>query len=298
MNPTEIDIDGFVRHGWATLPEVRLHYVEATSPADQDAPLLVLLHGFPEFWYSWRHQIPSLAEAGFRVVAPDMRGFNLSEKPRGVRNYRVEKLAADVAALVDYFDAPRAHVVGHDWGGMVAWWFAMLHPDKAERISVLNCPHPEYQLAMMRDPQQIKKSHYMLIFQLPWLAERAFKRDDFAVLRRVFTRDPERKEAFSHEDIERYVEAFGGEATTASMNYYRALLQRSPFAVRRMLRPIECPVQVIWGTRDRHIGIEYSRPSPELVPDLEYETVDEAGHWLQNDAPVRVNELVREFASR
>ena len=291
----EIDIDGVVAHGWATLPEVRLHFVEA---GPSDGPLMVLLHGFPEFWYSWRHQIPSLAEAGFRVVAPDMRGYNLSDKPHGVRNYRVEVLAADVAALLDHFEAPRAHVVGHDWGGMVAWWFAMLHHDRVERTSILNCPHPEHQLAMMRDLQQVKKSHYMLIFQLPWLAERAFKKNDFGVLRRVFERDPERKEAFSSEDIERYVEAFGGDATTASMNYYRALLRRSPFAMRRMMRRIETPVQVIWGARDRHIGIEYSRPSPKLAPDLRYDLVEEAGHWLQNDEPVQVNDLLRDFAGR
>ena len=170
--------DDFVTHRFVRLDEVRLHLVEAG-----EGPLVVLLHGFPEFWYSWRFQIPVLVRAGFRVVAPDMRGYNLSDKPPGVRPYRVERLAADVAQLVERLGESRAAVVGHDWGGLVAWWFAMRHPDRLSRLSILNCPHPEHQLAMMRSRAQLRRSSYMLFFQLPLLPERSLLADGGARLR-------------------------------------------------------------------------------------------------------------------
>src|SRR5438067_5435169 len=135
-------------HHDATVNGVRLHYVEAGS-----GPLVVLLHGFPEFWYSWRHQIPALAQAGFHVVAPDMRGYNLSDKPSGWRSYDGDHLAADVAGLVRHFGADRAHVVGHDWGAAVAYLTAMRHPDVVERVVILNVPHPERMLAGLRKPR-------------------------------------------------------------------------------------------------------------------------------------------------
>lgn len=282
--------DDFVTHHYVQLDEVRLHVVEAG-----EGPLVVLLHGFPEFWYSWRFQIPVLVRQGFRVVAPDMRGYNLSDKPAGVRAYRLERLAADVAQLVDRLGERRAAVVGHDWGGYVAWWFAMRHPDRLSRLCVLNCPHPEHALGMMRSRTQLKKSSYMLFFQLPWLPERALTRNGGAALRQLLRRDPEREGAFSEADIDRYVQALSGGSTSAAINYYRALLRRSPFSLRRALRPIEAPVQVIWGARDRHLGIEFSRPSSALVPDLAYEVIEDASHWVQVDRPAKVNARLKQF---
>ncbi len=282
--------DDFVSHHYVQLDDVRLHVVEAG-----EGPLVVLLHGFPEFWYSWRLQIPVLVRQGFRVVAPDMRGFNLSDKPSGVRAYRVERLAADVAQLIDRLGERKAAVVGHDWGGMVAWWFAMRHPDRLSRLSVLNCPHPEHALTMMRSRAQLKKSAYMLFFQLPWVPERQLTRDGGAILRKLYRTDPEREGAFTEADIERYIQAMSGASTHAALNYYRALLWRSPFAVRRSLRPIEAPVQVIWGARDRHLGIEFSRPSSVMAPDLRYDLLDDASHWVQLDRPDQVNAKLKEF---
>lgn len=282
--------DDFVTHRYVQLDEVRLHVVEAG-----EGPLVILLHGFPEFWFSWRFQIPVLVRAGFRVVAPDMRGYNLSDKPSGVRAYRVERLAADVAQLVDRLGERQAAVVGHDWGGLVAWWFAMRHPDRLSRLSVLNCPHPEHQLGMMRSRTQLRRSSYMLFFQLPLIPERQLLRDGGAMLRRMFRTEPEREGAFSDADVDRYVQALSGGSAHAALDYYRALLRRSPFALRRAMRPIERPVQVIWGARDRHLGQEFSRPSERMVADLRYDVIDDASHWVQIDRPARVNARLKEF---
>lgn len=282
--------DDFVSHRYVQLDDVRLHVVEAG-----EGPLVVLLHGFPEFWYSWRFQIPVLVRQGFRVVAPDMRGYNLSDKPSGVRAYRVERLAADVAQLVEKLGERKAAVVGHDWGGMVAWWFAMRHPDRLSRLSVLNCPHPEHALAMMRSRTQLKKSAYMLFFQLPWVPERELTRDGGERLRQTYRSDTEREGAFTEADIERYVQAMSGPTIHAALNYYRALLRRSPFSQHRRLRPIEAPVQVIWGARDRHLGIEFSQPSPTMAPNLRYDVIDDASHWVQVDRPAMVNARLKEF---
>jgi epoxide hydrolase 4 len=155
-----------VRHGHAELGEVRLHYVEAG-----EGPLVVLLHGFPEFWFSWRFQIPALVAAGFRVVAPDMRGYNLSSKPRRASAYDTDRLAADLRDLIRERGCERAFVAGHDWGAGVAWITAMNHPEVIERLAILNMPHPRRMHQGLRTPRQLVKSWYILFFQLPWLPE-------------------------------------------------------------------------------------------------------------------------------
>lgn len=282
--------DDFVSHRYVQLDEVRLHVVEAG-----EGPLVIMLHGFPEFWYSWRFQIPVLVRQGFRVVAPDMRGYNLSDKPPEVRAYRVERLAADVAQLVERLGERQAAVVGHDWGGMVAWWFAMRHPERLSRLTVLNAPHPEHMPAMMRSWTQVRKSLYMLYFQLPLLPERRLMHDEGALIRKVFRHEPEREGAFSETDIDRYVQAMSGSTTRAALNYYRALLRRSPFGMRRLVRPVSQPVQLIWGLRDQHVGIEYGRPSTRLAPDLRFDPIEDSSHWVQVDRPAKVNARLKEF---
>ncbi len=160
------DID--VREGYAELGEVRLHYVEA---GPLDGPPVVLLHGFPDFWYSWRHQIPPLAAAGFRAIAPDMRGYNLSSKPADISAYEARRLAGDIRALIRERGLERACVAGHDWGAAVAWVLAMRHPETVERLAILNVPHPRRMLEALRRPgRQLLRSWYMFFFQLPWLA--------------------------------------------------------------------------------------------------------------------------------
>jgi pimeloyl-ACP methyl ester carboxylesterase len=267
--------------------------VEAKPPGD--APLCLLLHGFPEFWYAWRHQIPVLRDAGDRVVAPDLRGYNLSGKPPGVASYRLEVLCADVEQLIAELGHNDAVLIGHDWGGLIAWHYAMRRPQTIRRLVVMNCPHPGHQLAMMASPRQLRKSWYMLFFQLPWLPERWAKRSGFSALRRVFRYDPQRRDAFSDEDIDRYVAAFSAGGMKYPMHYYRALLRRNPFDAHKQLRPIDVPTQVIWGAADSALGLEYAEPPAKWVWDLRMDVIDDASHWVHADRPEKVNALLLDF---
>lgn len=269
--------------------EVRLHCIEAG-----EGPLVVLLHGFPEFWFSWRWQIPALVEAGFRVVAPDMRGYNVSDKPRGWRSYSGEHLAGDIAGLIGALGEESAHVVGHDWGAAVAWLTAMRHPESVEKLTILNVPHPARMLAALRTPRQLRKSWYVFFFQLPALPEALMRRGRYAFARRQFERDA--GEAFSRDDLDRYVEAWGQPgAMTAMINYYRAALRRSPSRTESELQPIAAETLVIWGEPDRYIGSELAEPPKRWVPNARLERIPATSHWIQHQAPDRVNELLVGF---
>ena len=288
-------LDGVaIAHRFADVGGVRLHFVEAGK-----GPLVVLLHGFPEFWYSWRHQIPALVRAGFRVVAPDMRGYNLSDKPHGKRHYHTDRLARDVAQLIAACGEERAAaVVGHDWGAAVAWQFAMSYPEKLERLAILNVPHPLAMMRMWRYPRQWLRSWYIFFFQLPWLPEASFRARNFRTLRRVFVRGTVTKGAFTPPDIDRYVEAFARPgALTAAINYYRALLQQNPFLARKRLRVIERPVQIIWGMQDIALGPELADPPRRWVPNYDIERLPDSSHWVQNDQPRAVNEILLRFVN-
>jgi len=277
-----------IAHRTVDLGEVRLHCAEMGR-----GPLVLLLHGFPECWVSWRNQLPALAGAGFRAVAPDLRGYGRSDKPRGLDAYRVEVLARDVARLVEALGAERARVVGHDWGGAVAWFFAMWHPERLERLSILNAPHPARYSRAMKRPRQFLRSSYILFFQLPWLPEAALRAGGFALLRRLFRRDPARPGAYSEEDIEEIVDcARRPDALRGMLAWYRAMMRR-PTHTR--WQRIDRPVQVIWGEKDRYLGREIAQPSREWVPDLRFTAIPEASHWVQADAPEKVNELLLDF---
>jgi pimeloyl-ACP methyl ester carboxylesterase len=278
-------------HRYADLGDVRLHYVEAG-----EGPLVLLLHGFPQFWYQWRHQIPALVEAGFRVVAPDMRGYNLSDKLPGVRAYRVELLARDVERLILACGERTATVVGHDWGAIVAWIAAMRHPERVQRLAILNVPHPARFLEGLLSPMQLLRSSYMFFFQIPWFPEEVIRAGDFALLRSVLARDPVQPEAFAAEDIERYIEAMAQPgALTATLNYYRALL-RNPGETRALLQRVEAPVLVIWGERDRFLRRRLAEPPHLWVPNLvRVKRLPDASHWVAEDRPLEVNTLLLDF---
>jgi epoxide hydrolase 4 len=278
-----------LKESWVEANGIRLHCVEAG-----EGPLVVLLHGFPEYWYSWRRQIPALAEAGFRVVAPDMRGYNLSDKPEGWRSYDAENLTGDIAGLVAALGAERAHVVGHDWGAAVAWLTAMRRPEAVDRLAILNVPHPARMLEGFRSPKQLLKSWYMFFFQLPAVPEALVRARGFAFGRRQLERDLGDK--LGAAELDGYVEAWSQPgAMTAMINYYRAALRQSPRRAQREVRPIEAPTLVIWGERDRYLGVELAEPPDRLVPDARVERIPEASHWVQQDAPERVNELLIDF---
>jgi pimeloyl-ACP methyl ester carboxylesterase len=278
-------------HRWVDVRGLRLHCAEAGA-----GPLVVLLHGFPEFWYAWRHQIPALAAAGFRVVAPDLRGYNTSDKPPRVRDYRPGVLAQDVADLIVGLHAGPAAVAGHDWGGGLAWLLAMQHPELVQRLVVLNAPHPIRFLEGLRSPRQLRRSWYVFAFQLPWLPERLVAARDFRALRQALCQQPTRPGAFTDQDIDRYVAAAAQPgAVRAAINYYRAAFRANPLARVRGLRRVDAPTLVIWGENDRYLGRELAEPDPAWVPDVRVERVAGASHWVQADAAERVNQLMVEF---
>ncbi|MGI8507068.1 MAG: alpha/beta fold hydrolase [Solirubrobacteraceae bacterium] len=280
-----------VRHGNADLDDVRLHYVEAG-----EGPLVVLLHGFPEFWFSWRFQIPALAAAGFRVVAPDMRGYNLSSRPADVAAYDIDRLAADIRDLIHERGAESAFLVGHDWGAAVAWAAAMNHPEVVERLAILNVPHPRRMLRGLRQPRQAVKSWYMFFFQLPWLPERLVRAGSWFFFRYGFEHDA-RPGAFTPQDISQYVEAWQQPgAATAMINYYRGIFRQSPKRAEGRLRVVQAPTLVIWGERDRYLGAELAEPDRADVPHLEgVIRLPGASHWVHHDEPERVGQLLVEF---
>ena len=287
-------LSDLVAHRYADLGDARLHYVEAG-----EGPLVVLLHGFPQFWYMWRFQIPALAEAGFRVVVPDMRGYNLSDKPPKVSDYHVELLARDAERLIRACGEETATLVGHDWGAMVGWMAAMLHPGRVGRLGILNLPHPHRFARGLLRPRQLLRSSYMFFFQVPRLPEAVLSASNFASLRYALRNEPVRPGTFSPEDIERYVEALARPgALYAALNYYRALFRRNPFESRGMLRRIEAPVLVIWGEKDSLLGAELAEPDRYWVPDLQMERLPDAGHFVAEDRPEKVNALLLDFMNR
>ena len=285
--PRRVDESLLQHHYVEVEPGVRLHYV-----ALGDGPLVVLLHGFPEFWYAWRRQIEDLANAGFRVVAPDQRGYNLSDKPAEVAAYGAARLAEDVAALIASCGEEKAFIVGHDWGAGVAWSFAMAHPEMIERLVVLNGPHPERMLHGLRNPIQLLRSWYMFFFQIPELPEAVARLDNFKFFLKPMREEPTNPVAFEPSDIARYVEAYSKEgALTAMVNWYRAIVRGKAVKVART----DVKALILWGELDPHLGRELATPSPELVPNAHVVFVPGATHWLQHDAPARVNEELIAF---
>jgi len=269
----------------AELSEVRLHYVE-----EGEGPLVVLLHGFPEAWFGWRFQIPALARAGFRVVAPDLRGFNRSSKPKGVSAYELDRVAYDVKELIETLGEDSACVAGHDWGGATAWELAMRHPEVVDRLAILNSPHPHAFRSALRKPHQLKKSWYFGLFQLPWLPEKLLPRDDWAGLKQGFAKDA-RPGTFTPDDAARYVDAWEQPgATSASLNYYRAAVRRRG----AQFVPIAAPTLVLWGDRDRYLVPELAEPPAADVPVCEVVHFD-ASHWLHHDEADEVNRRLAEF---
>jgi epoxide hydrolase 4 len=275
-----------LREGYAGVGDQRLHYVEAG-----EGPLVVLLHGFPEFWYGWRQQIEPLAAAGFRVVAPDMRGYNLSSRPQDVAAYDTGPLASDIRGLIRERGAQSALLVGHDWGGSVAWATAMAYPEVVDRLAILNAAHPRKLLQGLHHPGQLRKSWYFFFFDLPELPESVVHADRWGFFRH-FLRDA--SPAYTPEEIDRYVEAWSQPgAVTAMINYYRASVRKKDPASE--LRAVQAPTLVIWGEFDRYLGEELAEPDHGDVPNLAGVERLPASHWVHHDEPARVTQLLADF---
>jgi pimeloyl-ACP methyl ester carboxylesterase len=296
MAVPEPEHDAWTHHD-AIVNGIRLHYVEAG-----EGPLVVLLHGFPSFWRSWRHQIPALAAAGFRVVAPDMRGYNASEKPPGVRSYGMEALTADVAGLIRHAGVERASVVGHDWGGAISWYMPMRYPDLVDKLIVLNAPHPAAWAREIRRPAQLGRALYQFFFQVPWLPEAILRARNYAAIRRGLRRAPVRPGAFGEEEIRRYVAAIGQPgALTAALNYYRAAfrqaLRRGRQGMLAELRRIDAPTLLIWGEQDPVLTVELTEGLETWVPSIRVERLPHASHFVHIDRPDEVNAKMLAFLS-
>ena len=260
----------------------------------EDGPLVILLHGFPEFWYGWRHQIGPLAEGGHRIMAPDQRGYNTSDKPEGITRYTVDELVGDVIGLIDSTGRERATLIGHDWGGIVAWWAALRYPGRVDRVAVLNAPHP---VVMVRNlwgnPAQMLRSWYAFFFQLPGIPEALFRRSNWRAAARALV-TTSRPGTFSTDDLRRYRRAWSEPGAFRSMiHWYRAAMRarpRTPADAR-----IRVPTLLIWGTRDRFLGPELARPSTDLCDDGRLEFIEGASHWVQHEEADRVNRLLLDF---
>jgi pimeloyl-ACP methyl ester carboxylesterase len=291
-----------ITHGYANVNGVRLHYAEAGSGDN----FVILIHGFPEFWYSWRHQLVALGKH-FHVIAPDMRGYNLSDKPPRVDDYRIEVLVDDVVGLMDRFGAKSAAIVGHDWGASVAWMLAEKHPQRVSKLAVMQVPPPAVWRQNM-SVGQFFRSWYMLLFQLPRVPEWALSRNNMAAIDRTFTESVGRKGSFNAADIEKYKEALRQPgAITAAVNYYRANVKRLLRRSRIMRDPeagestrersrFSMPTMFFFGEKDFAIAPQsvagmdnyFDGPFTEVrIPD--------SGHWIQNEAPEEVNARLIDF---
>lgn len=269
---------------------IRLHLVTAGPPS---GPPIVFLHGFPEFWYGWRHQIPFFAGSGYRVIVPDQRGYNLSEKPAGIRAYRVDTLAADIVGLVDALGYEKVILAGHDWGAGVAWWVAGAYPERLHRLVILNVPHGQVMQAHLRHSlAQLRKSWYMFAFQAPLLPEIGFRQRNWKALADSLQRTS-KPATFSENDLRYYRQAWAQPgAVTAMLNWYRALVQQPP---AMSFNPrIKVPTLMIWGARDAFLGRELAQPSIDLCDQGRLEYLDTT-HWVQHEEPERVNALIASF---
>lgn len=260
----------------------------------EDGPLMVLLHGFPEFSYGWQKVMEPLAAAGYRVAAPDQRGYGWSEKPTGIGSYSVDQLTADIAGLITALGRRRAYVAGHDWGGVVAWALAMAKPEMVERLVILNMPHPKVMGRHIRTSgAQRRKSWYILFFQAPFLPEWWLSRGDFRNLAKTLVRTS-CPGSFSRGDLAEYREAWAQPGALRSMiNWYRAAMRR-PARLPGDGR-VHRPTLLIWGKGDRFLGSEMARPSVDLCDEGRLEFLEGATHWVVHEEPTRVVELMRGF---
>lgn len=267
--------------------------MHAVGAGPADGPVVVLLHGFPEFWYGWRKQIEPLAAAGFRVIVPDQRGYNLSSKPSGVAAYALTKLVSDVIAIADQLGRKKMFLAGHDWGAAVAWSAALLHPQRVAKLVVLNVPHPSVMRKfMMTRLRQVFRSWYIFFFQLPWLPEALFSAFHFRVGSRSLLRSS-RPGTFFAEDLAQYRAAWSQPgALTSMIHWYRALFcypTKFPDCI------VHVPTRILWGERDAFLLSEMAHESLRYCADAELYTFANASHWLQHEEAARVSELLIDF---
>src|SRR3984893_7533210 len=290
-----------IKHAYAEVNGVRLHYVTAGK-----GKLIIFVHGFPEFWYEWKNQ---LAEFGrnYQAVAPDMRGYNLSSKPAEVDQYQIKYLVEDLRALAEKLGHKKFILVAHDWGGAVAWAFAIAHPDYLEKLVIVNAPHPGvFQRELRENPAQQKASQYMLMFRSAQ-AEQILSANNYAALVQAVLGEGLKTGAFTEADKQAYIEAWSQPgALTGGLNYYRAARVGPPtgddkqgtnFAAGLRSLEVNVPTLVIWGEKDTALLTGNLEGLDKFVPNLTIKRIPDGTHWVIHEKPTLVNEYIREFIS-
>ncbi|MER2079862.1 alpha/beta fold hydrolase [Psychrobacillus psychrotolerans] len=282
---------GMQEHKYIETNGIKLHVVQQ---GPEEGQLVILLHGFPEFWYGWSNQMSYLAAKGFRVWAPDQRGYNLSDKPKKVSDYRMDQLSADVASLIKASGKEKVILVGHDWGGIVAWRVAREYPELLHKLIILNAPH---ELAMskqlLQHPLQILKSSYIAFFQLRGIPEKIFGMSNWKAVEKALV-SSSRKGTFSEEELQNYRTAWSQPGAMRSMiNWYRALVAN--YTSSDVPSRVTVPTFLIWGAKDQFLGSELASKSLEFCENGRGVLLGEATHWVHHEEPERVNQLILDF---
>jgi pimeloyl-ACP methyl ester carboxylesterase len=280
------------QHRYVEVNRIRLHYV-----TQGEGDLVLLLHGFPEFWYSWRYQIPALSRY-FKVVVPDLRGYNESDKP--AHGYDLDTLTADIQGLIGSLGYKRAHIVGHDWGGAIAWHLAQKFPQLLDRLAILNAPHPQRFLQeLSTNLDQLRRSWYILAFQIPGLPEWLIQQNMREFVKNIFQGLAIRKGAFSTADTEVYRTALEKPgALVAALNYYRQMLSPQSWWHHwgRSPEPITVPTLVLWGEDDAFLSHSLTEGLDQLIQaPFQLKLVPHCGHWIQQEVPQTVNRELLSF---
>jgi len=280
-----------LEHSFIETNGIKMHVVQA---GPKSGTPVVLLHGFPEFWYGWRKQIPALMNAGCRVIVPDQRGYNLSDKPQGVESYGVSTLVDDVLGLIKALDYEKVNLVGHDWGGAVAWALAMSHPERLHKLAILNVPHPAVmQRFLQRDFEQMRRSWYGGFFQIPWLPEKVLSANGFREMVRGM-RNSAKKNIFTAEDFEKYKEAWSQPgALTSMLNWYRAGFRHPPEMPED--QRVKVRTLMMWGMKDFALTHRMARPSMDYCDEGNLILFPESTHWVQHDSAAEVNHYLVDF---
>ncbi len=291
MNGSSARVKAELEHKMVLTNGVNLHVVQ-TGAADSD--LVVLLHGFPEFWYGWHKQIDALVDAGFRIWIPDQRGYNLSEKPAGLDAYRVEELVRDVLGLIDAAGQQKAYIVGHDWGAIVAWFMALWYPERVEKLVIMNVPHPKIAFETIRsNPLQMLRSTYAGFFQIPIVPELLLTFADGMVSAGTMLRSS-KPGTFTDADIAEYTRAWKQPgAMTAMLNWYRALAQRPPSFPDDVR--VHIPTLMFWGKHDVALIPDMAQASIDLCGDGQLVFFEDATHWVQHEKAREINPRMIEF---
>lgn len=280
-----------ITHEYANVNGVKLHYVKAGN----GKKLIMFVHGFPEFWYAYKHQLQEFSKSGeYTVIAPDMRGYNLSSKPDSVKEYQVKYMVEDLRQLSEKLGYNKFTLVAHDWGGVIAWWFAITHPSYLNKLVIINAPHPAiFQRELSKNPEQQKASAYITFYQNTQ-AEKALSSNNYEQLVNGVFGSYLKSRNFNETDKQEYLKAWSQPgALTASLNYYRALKLGS--GLDRSSYKVNVPTLVIWGEKDKYLMTSNLTGLEAYVPDLQIKRLPEGSHWIIHEQPQLVNKYIRKF---